>query len=183
MNWDIEKYSKDIFLIKNTNVLTTKHKNISFDFIKYIFEKLNFFNVPLSYSFCVNKIHFTYLKHNLQGDYCENTKNIRIACNNKYSLKEIALTFIHELGHHVDYLTGMTKSNFLYKEYFRRANLFKHPDIKHHPGEYFAIGFEKFYFNQSLNKHVKLKKTIEKIDKYFKKNNKKILNKKINIKI
>jgi hypothetical protein len=117
--------------------------------LKQLLNNLNNANVPFSYTENLREIYFTYLPTK-GGDY--EPGYIRISCA-KDEMESIDTIFVHELGHHMDEVEGISKRKKLIEEFENISNIYKLENIH----EYIATGFELFYFKKNGTK-INLKK-------------------------
>lgn len=144
MSWDITPNNDATYTLDNgSETIVRLHSGLCIDMVLDMFLKLDEASFPIEYSYGLQEIYFTYLKDNLDGDYCPSGK-IRVSCvrSQRDSAHE---TLIHEIAHHVDQEECMTDDNSLITEWRENSDGFIHVDIHKEPSEYVAIGFEKFY--------------------------------------
>lgn len=145
--WNYFQDGRRLFLCNESKTILKKHKGIDLRKIDFIFESLNYSKFPILFTEGLKSIHFTYLKHGLQGDY-DWEGNIRIGLNKVY---DPSRTLIHEIGHFLDQRHNIMNQDNLIKEWEDHAYIFNHPDINREPCEFFAMTFENFYMPENKN--------------------------------
>ena len=142
--WNIADNGDGTFILLNgSDTIIKKHKQVPVSCIVELMSKLEEIQFPIIYTDGLKEIYFTYLKSKLEGEYLQEGV-VRIGCNNALKPKMHQI-FIHEVGHHVDAEGGFSDDERLRGEWSKKSGSFVHVDIKNDPGEYWAIGFERWY--------------------------------------
>ncbi len=95
--------------------------------------------VPVAYTYDLTEIYFTRIPGAL-GTYVDGVIKLRASAN------DVDRTFIHELGHHVDEMEGCTLDDKLIREAKYRSRYMSDKYARKDVSEYFAVGFEVYYF-------------------------------------
>lgn len=102
--------------------------------------------VPFAFTKGLREIYFTVLRsldgETICGDYIDG--RIRLSCG-RHSIP-LHHILIHELGHHVDEIEGISDRPKVIGEKRYRAHMLGKDQATEDVGEYIAIGFEVFYF-------------------------------------
>lgn len=127
-------------------------------------------DVPISYTNELEEIYFTKIPGGNHGDYCSD--RIRLAADKK-TREILGKVLVHELAHHVDDQEDICSDDRLMKEKKKKAKYMSDTYAKRNVGEYFAVGFEVYYFGtdkekrQMKKKNPYLHRTIEAIHKKY----------------
>lgn len=153
MSWNIEEDDSGVYLMSSSKTRIKRNKRVSFDYVQ-IMVRLEEASVPLGYTRDLKEINFTYLPGECEGSYRNCQLNI---CCKTTSLENMEKNVIHELGHHVDYLEGLSDRVDIVREWTRASSSIDDSYSWESPEEYVAVGFEIYYFGSDIEKR-KLKK-------------------------
>lgn len=110
-------------------------------------------SVPFGFTEGLREIYFTYLPSS-RGDY--EAGHVRLSCD--AGSKVLDTTLVHELGHHLDVIEGISTRLKVVQEYMMTRKLVAPAGgTSDDCEEYVAIGFELFYFGKRGTK-TRLKK-------------------------
>lgn len=163
MSWNVISNGDGLVLLNGEDTIVRGNKMVKDELIVEILLNVEEMGVPIELTKGLKEIYFTYLKGNLEATYLDG--KIIVSCNRKH-VKEAHLSFIHELGHHIDEREAFTDMEELVNEWTSLSGTFEeyHVDIAKDNGleEYFAIGFEAYYSGLiDLSEHKFLRKCVE----------------------
>lgn len=138
------------FILANTDRTSVSFsKRVNFD-INILMSSMEERDVPFAYTKTLRLIRFTVHMHS--GTYGDGEIMLKASGGCGAWFREmICQTFVHELGHHVDYLEAISDDPLVIKEK-RNATHFPEPYARKNVMEYVAVGFEVFYFGSKEEK-------------------------------
>lgn len=158
-SWNVAHIKKGEYeLLNDTATLISFSPKAAPD-ISWLLSRMEEIGVPISYTRDLKNIYFTYLKGGDHGDYCNH--RIRISCD-KRTREIMDKVFIHEIAHHVDDMEDITSDDMLMREKKLKGKHMADSYARKNVGEYFAVGFEVYYFGT-----VKEKKTMRTKNPYL----------------
>jgi hypothetical protein len=145
--WAISDGPEDATLLlrNSSSTLIRFSQNVSPD-VERLMHDMKLADVPFSFTEGLSEIYFTVLKQVdgeiVAGDYIDG--RIRLSCGrHQIPLHHV---LVHELGHHVDEIEGISSRPKVMDEKRRRAHRLGRDQATEDVAEYIAIGFEVFYF-------------------------------------
>ena len=135
-----------LFLLNRSKTLVSVHKRLRFDPI-ILFKRLEAVRFPVKYTEGLERIHFTIIPGTTAGYYIDNKIWVDVS---QASIDSTMETFMHEVGHHVD--EEECVAPFLHDERMKRSKHLHEIFSTRSDDEYLALGFEKFYSENPINK-------------------------------
>lgn len=153
MSWNVIYDSgESMYLLDSETVFEFTRTTRGID-IAVIMTDLENANVPIKYTRDLRTIRFTKLPSGDLGNYAEGVIQLSVF---KSSTVPISKVLVHELAHHLDDLEDIVSTPELIREKKNRAK-FLNKLAEKNVDEYFAIGFEVYYFGDKFAKR-KLRK-------------------------
>jgi hypothetical protein len=135
-----------LFLLNRSHTLVSVHSRIHFDPI-CLFRRLEKINFPFKYTEGLERIHFSILTGDAGGYYMDNKIWADVG---RMQIEHVLDTFVHEIGHHVDEQEEVAP--FLHAERLKKSKHLNETWSTHSDDEYLALGFSKFYSEDSTDR-------------------------------
>jgi len=152
-SWNVEDVGSHTYVLLNSSdTLIKLHKQMSEKRVFELMSRLEEVSFPLIFTEGLREVYLTYLNYYLAGDY-DQVDRIRVSCSNRF-IDTYHASFIHEVAHHLDNRYEFSSDKRLIKEWKKLSGSFEHVDINDDvmgPGEYVAIGFERYYTDKNFS--------------------------------
>ena len=132
---------REYVLLNKNRTLIRLSERVSVD-IGAFMHRLEAAGVPLSFADGLKEIYFTYLRAN-RAQYLDGVVEI---CSTETNLDKVCSSFVHELGHHIDELNGVSDRKKIIEEKRKYSHLMPDSYARKNVDEYVACGFEVYYF-------------------------------------
>lgn len=138
-SWNLGWVRAREYILLNPINTIVRYSKITTPNVNWLMSRMEELEVPVAYTYELTEIYFTNIP-GAEGDYIDGV--IRL----KASVDTVDRTFVHELGHHIDEIEGCTLDDRLIREAKYRARYMSDKYARKNVAEYFAVGFEVFYF-------------------------------------
>lgn len=132
---------REFVLLNKSRTIIRLSERVNIDVGAFL-SKVEEAGVPISFTDGVKEIYFTFLREN-RGQYLDGLVEL---CATETDLRKICSSFVHELGHHIDELRGMSDRKKIIEEKRKSSHLMPDSYARKNVDEYVACGFEVYYF-------------------------------------
>lgn len=153
-SWDVEPTddpSAPFFFRNASQTVVTVSRRVRFDF-SYLLVRMEHVGLPTAYLDKVREVRLTMLPRDY-GRYQAGRIVLDAFGWGPGPLETVCQTFIHELGHHIDWEEAISDDPAVVKEKRTRYRFLPDPaGARKNVGEYVAVGFEVFYMGSAADK-------------------------------
>ena len=147
--WNVTPERENRYIIMNEDETVLRiSKRVPNIAVPQLLSEMEELHVPIAFTRELKEIYITVLP-NVYGDYFSDKIRLSYSAEGR---KILGRTLIHELGHHIDVIEGISDEPNILKERKNKSRFIEDIDARRRDDEYVAVGFETFYLGTSEEK-------------------------------